>query len=110
MTIFTADVRYPSTRQVVFTMECDGASLPVYTFEDEFLDMEDGMRSIMDDRYAQGLYGTGSVGQVRDALHAMSAVIDVFSNMEISVPSDTARKVDQEIKRDESKLEEGDVF
>jgi hypothetical protein len=110
MTIYTAQVRYLSTRQVVFTVECDGASLPVYTFEDEYLDMEDGMRSMMETRYAQGLYGTGSVGQVRDALHAMHAVTDTFTNMEIIVPADTALKVEKEIKRDESQLGEGDVF
>lgn len=67
--------------------------------------------SYLDEFYREGLYGTGSPGQVRDMLHAMGRLAALFPPLvQLQVPADTRAKADQEATADAAALPEGAVW
>lgn len=92
--------------EVIVNGTSDGKGEPSYEFS-----FGDGgpIRESLDLAYEEGLYGTGSVGQVRDMVWAMTRVADQF-DFEVKVPAATSRKAEQEAKVDLDGLPEGAVF
>ena len=93
---FTAQIRYATTGELVTTGTSDGKGLPKYEFEPNVAEVTVEVLSyIMREAYEKGIYSKGSVGEVRDMLSAMNAVIDEDSIYTLRIPkatSDTAKK------------------
>jgi hypothetical protein len=65
----------------------------------------------LEEFYREGLYGTGSPGQVRDMLHAMHRLSDLHrAFVQVRVPEATQRKAEQEAKADAAELPKGAVW
>ncbi|WP_250395725.1 hypothetical protein [Synechococcus sp. MU1655] len=84
----------------------DGKGEPTYEFA-----FRDGgpIRRMLEEVYDEGLYSTGSVGQVRDMVFAMSRVAEELG-YELEIPEATQAKVEIEAKHDLEQLPEGAVF
>lgn len=107
---FVATITYASTGQLLVTGTTTGKAPPSFTFEEPAWDLEEAMTLSMQDRYDSGLYSTGSVGSVRDMLHAMSAVPELFGNMQLNVPDDTKKKADEEAEADLQDVGDGIIL
>lgn len=93
--------------EIVVTGTSDGEGDPSY----EFLFSDGGpIREALVEAYDEGLYGTGSVGQVRDMVYAMSRVADQFDDFELNVPAATNRKAEKEAEKDLKDLPDNAVF
>lgn len=102
---FTATIS--ANGEIIVTGTSDGKGEPSY----EFLFGNGGpIRDALDEAYDEGLYGTGSAGQVRDMVYAMSRVADQFEGYELSVPAATNNKAEKEAEKDLKDLPEGAVF
>lgn len=112
MEVFAAEIRYTSTGELCFTGRSTGEGEPEYEFkEDVDFDIELALLATLEEAYTNGLYGTGSPGQVRDMLHAMRAVLVEWDPLyEIKVPRDTKAKAEKEAEADLKALPEGSVF
>ena len=92
---------------LVVTGTSNGKGEPSYVFEDDYdPEFQARMRELLRLEYDSGLYGTGSVGQVRDMVHAMD-MVGQPSGMVLVVPKATDRKIEQEAAADEKKLPDG---
>ena len=93
--------------EVIVTGTSDGKGEPSYAFL-----FSDGgpIREALEAAYDEGLYGTGSVGQVRDMVWAMTRVADQFDGFVVNVPAATNRKAEQEHRDDVAALPDGAVF
>ncbi len=93
---------------VIATGTSDGNGRPSYQFSKNFAD-SGPIRKLLDEAFDEGLYGTGSVGQVRDMVFAMSRVAEELG-YELEIPEATQAKVEIEAKHDLEQLPEGAVF
>jgi len=112
--IYTATLSYkrpPSSQadNLVLTGQSDGASDPKYILEDSIKGLEQIITSSLAEAYAAGLYGTGSVGQVRDMLNAMSALSSKFLWV-LEIPEETKAKANEEATADAAALPDGAVY
>ena len=100
---YTADIRYRSTKEPVFQGISNGEGRPRYEFADDLgFDEQEGLWSQLEVAYEEGLYGTGSPGQVRDMLMSMQYVVDLHEPFyELVIPRDTRAKSEREAKADE---------
>lgn len=111
---FSASIHQPDidgkAAEVVVTGSTTGKGEPVYEFDDEYsAQYQKNVRELLATAYDEGLYGTGSTGQVRDMVHAMEAVSEP-SGLVLVIPKETQKQIDEEIKADEQGLPDGAVF
>lgn len=88
----------------------DGASAPAYEYVgDEFGSFEVIAGRYLEDAYRQGLYSTGSVGEVRDMLYAMgrTAELCMAGDLTLEVPEATDAKAEAEAETWSKDLPEG---
>jgi len=102
----------PESAELIVTGTSTGNGPPTYEWGEG---IEYGSRQVytadLADFYREGLYGTGSPGQVRDMIHAMRRLVALHSGLyELRVPEATQRKVDQEAKADAAELPDGAVW
>ncbi len=113
MTTYTASIRSASSDgDVVVIGRSDGASAPSYEWiDDQFGTSELIMSSYLEEAYQQGLYSTGSVGEVRDMLHAMgrTAHLCMSGDLTLEIPDETAAKAEAEAEKFWADLPEGAV-
>jgi len=100
-------IEVPSS-YVVVTGTSDGNGVPRYEFSDVYGDGGPILEAL-GEMYCQGLYGTGSVGQVRDMVFAMSRVAEKLG-YELVIPVATQAKVEKEAEFDLEQLPDGAVF
>ena len=93
--------------ELVVTGTSDGKGDPVYEFGPIYGD-GGPIRRELEAKYDDGMYGTGSVGQVRDMVWAMTQAAQEFG-FEVSIPPRTSSKATKEANADEKKLPEGAV-
>lgn len=97
---------------VIVTATSSGKGPPRYIWAEQ-VETETRLAylSYLDEFYREGLYGTGSPGQVRDILHAMHRLADQCKGLvELRVPEATRRKAEQEAEADAAALPEGGVW
>lgn len=102
---FTATIS--ANDEVIVTGTSDGKGEPSYEFS-----FGDGgpIREALEQAYDEGMYSTGSVGQVRDMVWAMTRAADQFEGFELKVPAATNRKAEQEYRDEVAALPDGAVF
>lgn len=93
---------------VVVTGTSNGNALPRYEFSHGYGDGGPILEAL-EEMYCQGLYGTGSVGQVRDMVFAMSRVAEKLG-YELVIPVATQARVEKEAEFDLEQLPDGAVF
>ena len=94
---------------LVMTGTSTGKGEPSYVFAEGYdSGYQEKLRKLLAMEYESGLYGTGSIGQVREMVHAMD-MVGHPSDMVLVVPKATDRKIEQEAAADEKKLPEGAV-
>jgi len=106
MTTYTATIT--DRERLVVTGTSDGKGDPVYEFEPNYGD-GGPIRALLEEKYDDGLYGTGSVGQVRDMVWAMTAAAQELG-LEVNVPPRTSSKATKEANADQKKLPDGAVY
>ena len=100
MTTYSATIA-SSTRdgEAIVIGRTDGASAPVYEWiDDEFGTSEVILSSYLEEAYQQGLYSTGSIGEVRDMLYAMGRTTQLClpGELTMEVPDETDAKAEAE--------------
>lgn len=81
---------------LILTGESDGKSRPTWTFgKPVSRDRARSWEAVLMEHYDAGLYGTGSVGEVRDMIFAMSRVAEEFDVL-LVVPEKTEERVKAE--------------
>ena len=93
---------------VVVTGTSNGNGLPRYEFSHGYGDGGPILEAL-DEMYCQGLYGTRSVGQVRDMVFAMSRVAEKLG-YELVIPVATQARVEKEAEFDLEQLPDVAVF
>jgi len=112
MTTYSASIKSDDWGEVVVTGRTDGASAPTYEWGDPGTGIAEALLgSYLEDGYRQGLYSTGSVGEVRDMLYAMSEACRRYTpgGMTMEVPDDTAAKAEAEAEKFWAELPPGAV-
>ena len=90
----------------------DGASAPVYEWiDDEYGTSERILGRYLEDAYRQGLYSTGSIGEVRDMLNAMARTTELCmpGDLTLETPEESATKAAAEAEKFWADLPEGAV-
>lgn len=108
---FTAQLRHATTGELVMTGTSDGKGLPRYEFEpsvDEVI--AESLNYTLSDTYEKGLYSKGSIGEVRDMLHAMDAIVQEDSIYSLSIPKATSDKAQKEAEAFIKSLPDNAVF
>jgi hypothetical protein len=108
---FTAQLRHRTTGELIMTGTSDGKGAPSYEFEpgvDEVI--AESLGYTLSDAYERGLYGKGSIGEVRDMLNAMDAVVQEDSYYSLRIPKATSDKAEKEAEAFIKSLPEGAVF
>ena len=93
---------------VVVTGTSNGNGFPRYEFSHGYGDGGPILEAL-DEMYCQGLYGTRSVGQVRDMVFAMSRVAEKLG-YELVIPVATQARVVKEAEFDLEQLPDVAVF
>lgn len=102
----------PEAAELIVTGTSTGKGAPTYDWAEQ-IEYSGRMAygAELEAFYREGLYGTGSPGQVRDMLHAMHRLADLHKGfMEIRVPERSRRKAEQEADADAAELPEGAVW
>lgn len=94
---------------LILTGSSDGKSVPRWTFNKPVSrDRARSWEAVLMERYNEGLYGTGSIGQVRDMVHAMDLVAEEFEVL-LVIPDETAEQIQREIDAEREALPKGGV-
>lgn len=89
----------------------DGKGSPSYEFEPGVAEVTvEVFTHIMREAYDLGIYRKGSIGEVRDMLNAMNAVIQEDSYYTMRVPKSTSDKAEKEAEAFIKSLPDGAVF
>ena len=108
---YKAQLRYATMGELVMTGTSDGKSMPRYEFEpgvDE--EIAESLGYTLSDAYERGLYNKGSIGEVRDMLNAMHAVVQEDSFYSLRIPKVTNDKAEKEAEAFIKSLPDGAVF
>ena len=113
MTTYSATIA-SSTRdgEAIVIGRTDGASAPVYEWiDDEFGTNQLVVSRYLEESYQEGLYSTGSIGEVRDMLYAMGRTTQLCwpGDLTLEVPDETAAKAEVEAEAWAADLPEGAV-
>jgi hypothetical protein len=102
----------PEAVEVILTGTSTGKGPPRYDWGEQIEpEVRLGYGAQLEEFYREGLYGTGSPGQVRDMLHAMHRLSTLYAGMfEMRVPEATQRKAEQEAEADAAELPQGAVW
>jgi len=98
--------------EVIVIGRTDGASAPIYEYvDDEFGSSELILSRYLEDTYQQGLYSTGSIGEVRDMLYAMGRTTQLClpGDLTLEIPDETDAKAEAEAEAYAVSLPEGAV-
>lgn len=113
MTVYTATLLSASRAGGAIAIgRTDGASAPTYEWiDDEFGTAELTLGYYLQDAYRQGLYSTGSIGEVRDMIYAMAETARLCrpGDLTLDVPEETATKAAAEAETWAAELPEGAV-
>lgn len=94
---------------LILTGESDGKSRPTWTFgKPVSRDRARSWEAVLMEHYDAGLYGTGSVGEVRDMVFAMSRVAEEFDVLLVT-PRATQDQISKEIKAQQKLFDQGIV-
>lgn len=98
--------------EVIVTGTSSGKGPPRYVWAEQVeTELREAWLFFLDEFYREGLYGTGSPGQVRDMLHAMGRLVAYDPSVfQLQVPVDTQAKADKEAKADAAALPDGAVW
>ena len=108
---YKAQLRYATTGELVMTGTSDGKGWPRYEFEPGLAEViVESLGYMLRDANESGLYSKGSIGEVRDMLFAMSAVVEEYSIYSLRTPKATSDKAQQEAESFIASLPEGAVF
>lgn len=80
---------------LVISGTSDGKGDLRYEVGEAYQEPRESFLALLEEAYETGLYGTGSIGQVRDMVHAMGRVAEQF-DFELVVPEKTEKKVEAE--------------
>lgn len=114
--VWTAELRFKpvlhGVDQLVCTATSDGKSPPRYEWA---ADLDPEARQLyacsLEEHYQRGLYGTGSIGEVRDMLHAMERCSqEQGGDVLVRAPVRTRRKAQREADAANAALPEGAVW
>ena len=95
---------------LILTGSTDGKSSPAWDFEESISrDLAKAWEGLLMEHYDEGLYGTGSVGEVRDMLYAMDQVAEELEVL-LVVPEKTEKKAATEAEEAIEELPKGAVF
>jgi len=102
----------PEAAEVILTGTSTGKGPPRYDWGQQIEpEVRLGYGAELEEFYREGLYGTGSPGQVRDMLHAMHRLTDQCKGLvELRAPEATRRKAEQEAEADAAALPDGAVW
>jgi len=108
---YKAQLRYATTGELVLTGTSDGKGPPSYEFEPGVPEVAvEVFTHTMREAYDLGIYSKGSIGEVRDMLNAMNAVIQEHSYYVMRVPKSTSDKAENEAEAFIKSLPDGAVF
>ena len=108
---YKAQLRYATTGELVMTGTSDGKGMPRYKFEPSMDDViVESLGYTLREAYEKGLYYKGSIGEVRDMLNAMYAVVQEDSIYSLRIPKATNNKAEKEAEAFIKSLPDGAVF
>lgn len=73
---------------------------PFYRFEGIKKAERQDIEAVLSEAYFQGIYGHGSIGEVRDMLYAMATAGEKFK-MKLEIPEETDKKAKEEASEEE---------
>ena len=94
---------------LILTGTTDGKGRPRWTVHgNPALELVRSWEFLIEEYYNAGLHGTGSLGEVRDMVFAMTRIAEEF-DLKLSVPPETQEKIDAEVKAEAEALPLGAV-
>lgn len=108
---YTAELRFAFDNALLVTASTTGKGPPSYEFGDT-ADAE-GVVTLLDQFYEFGPYGTGSIGQVQDMLHALRRYAEELGSpdwIKLVIPEATSKKAAEERAKDQKLIDSGVVM